>query len=74
MGGSPSQGQRRERARGPGRDFVRVCELQGPLANEVWSRLTVTFDLLCHLRQSICLAREHLLRSLAIIAARARDH
>ena len=74
MDGSPSRGQRRERARGPGRDFVCVCDLQVPLENEVWSRLTLTFDLLCHLRQSICLAREHLLKPLAYIAAMSMDH
>ena len=67
MDGSPSRGQRRERARGPGRDFVCVCDLQVPLENEVWSRLTLTFDYLC-------LAREHLLKPLAYIAAMSMDH
>ena len=67
MGGSPSRGQRRERDRGPGRDFVRVCDLQVPLENEVWSRLTLTFDYQC-------LAWEHLLKPFANIAARSRDH
>ena len=74
MGGSPSQGQIRKRARGPSRDFVRVCDLKVSLENEVWSRLTLTFDLLCHLRQSICLAREHLLKPLAYIAAMSMNH
>ena len=67
MDGSPSRGQRRERARGPGRDFVCVFDLQVPLENEVWRRLTLTFDYLC-------LAREHLLRPLAYIAAMSMDH
>jgi hypothetical protein len=67
MGGSPSQGQRRERARGPSRDFVRVCDLQVPLENEVCSMLALTIG---HLGPG----RGHLLRPLAYIAARARDH
>ena len=67
MSGCASQGLRRERVWVPGRDFVRVCDLQVPLENEVWSRLTLTFDYQC-------LAWEHLLKPFANIAVRSRDH